>query len=79
MDLAVFTSWLEVPGLCFTSRPVTYRFHCVHDNGGTGGTREVPDMLRTNLTDILPGGELKRPLRSTRGASSLVMQRDLPT
>jgi hypothetical protein len=53
--------------------------HCAHDNGGTGGTREVPYMLRTYLTDILTGGELKRPLRSTRGASSLVMQRGLST
>ena len=34
-------------------------------------------MLRAYLIDIVPGGELKRSLRSTRGALALVIRRDL--
>ena len=34
-------------------------------------------MLRAYLIDIFPGGELKRSLRSTRGALALVIRRDL--
>ena len=34
-------------------------------------------MLRAYLIDIFPGGELKRSLRSTRGALALVRRKDL--
>ena len=37
----------------------------------------MSDILRAYLIDIFPGGELKRSLRSTRGALARVRRRDL--
>ena len=45
---------------------------------GQEDTHDVLDMLRAYLTDIFPGGELKRSLRFTRVASTLVICTEMP-
>ena len=50
----------------------SYSFPGLHSNYRTGDTQDVLEMLCAYLTDIWPGGELKRPLCITRVASTLV-------
>ena len=53
-------------------------FHRLHSNYRTKDTRGVLGMLRAYQIDVFPGGELKRPLRITRVASTLVIRTEMP-